>query len=162
MQHIIVGPYRTKVVVIKVFPLLKERRKIEQRLVQDAGLHKVQCYQQSANTPITIQERVDGLKLIVYNGYLYQIWHIYIGIVDELLKVTHQISKQLMVWWNITGIGDGGTANPVLTCAVFPWKFMLSADTVKQYLMSVSYETRGYESESVGVITYNRNVAPAG
>ena len=114
MQHIIAGPYRTKVVVIKVFPLLKERRKIEQRLVQDAGLHKVQCYQQSANTPITIQERVDGLKLIVYNGYLYQIWHIYIGIVDELLKVTHQITEKLMVWWNITGIGYGSAANPVL------------------------------------------------
>ena len=71
VQQIVFHPNVIEIVVIKVFPFIKIRRDVEQRLMQNAFFHQKQCDEQPAHTSVSIQEWMDGLKLIVRDGNPY-------------------------------------------------------------------------------------------
>ncbi len=111
----------------------------ESRGGQHPLFHQVQGDQQTTDSPISVQEGVDALKLVVNEGGPDQHIKAVAG-VEVLFKVRHRL---LHVRWGGRHIPGGlqGTArpaNPVLREAEFPWALSCPSRTLHQDGVGVS------------------------
>src|SRR5207245_10350864 len=91
MFDIVCGSYGGQCVIISAPIPGKEIREIESRLRQNVFVHQVKRYQQSPDTPIAVEKRVNGFKLIVTQGCSDHVRDREIFVMPKLFQIAEQV-----------------------------------------------------------------------
>src|SRR5690606_27894055 len=86
----------------------EEIRQIQRRLGQQTVADEIQRNEQTADSPVAIQKRVDGLELVMTDGGTDQVRYCNLFVVPKLLQFTHECRNALMMRRDEGGIDQAG------------------------------------------------------
>src|SRR5664279_1414665 len=108
------GANSLKQFVVALTMGLEEKTQVEKRLMQSALSAEKQRNQQTSESPIAIEKRVDRLKLHMYESSLDENRKMVFFVVKKMFEVVQGLHHAVGRWRNKCGVPRTTTANPVL------------------------------------------------
>lgn len=119
-------------VVVLGAMLFQVRREVEAGLVEKAFADEVEGDEEASHAPVPVEEGVDGLELIVANGDANELGDRDLVVVPKGLEVAHEGGDLVVMRGDEDGVGEAGSANPVLAAAEFPRSLSLPTDSLHE------------------------------
>lgn len=141
--------------------LLQMQTEIKKRLRKDALVNKEQRYQQSANTTVAIEKRMNRLELHVGERRLYQGGRRTRFAVEELLKGTETFEQLVGRRRNVDRIARPAAADPVLGRAELPGLLATATTMAEQHAMDFADETQAERktfAEALESVVHRRGI----
>lgn len=81
--------------------------KVEARVLQEILVHEIECDKQAANSPVAVEEGVDGFELVVADCDAYQLGDLNGFVVPERFEVSEEIGELIAMWFERTIVSTG-------------------------------------------------------
>src|SRR5205823_5118365 len=127
------GADREEALVVFVAVPFEKGAEIKQRLVEQFLRVQQESDEQAAHTPVAIEERMNGLELVMNEGETNQRGQVRLGM-EELLEHVERRVHLRNRWWNVGRVRNrrSGLADPILHAAKLARRAALAANAGQQ------------------------------
>lgn len=129
------------IVILALVPL-EEVGEIQRGLMQEAEADQIEHDEQTAQSSVPVEERMDGLELLMDERNLEKVWDMDLVVVHELFQIAQEVRHMPAVGRNKCGVVETDT-DPVLAGAKFSWLFVLAPYPAQQDGVSLAQEPVG-------------------